>query len=791
MSKDVWGRNLYWVCGLLVSVGSVAVTRGQSFSIAVLPDTQNYARSNTTSVGGPNDYFAMQTRWIVNNAASHNIKFATHLGDVVNNAGAAGGAANPQWGVAVNAMNVLKGSSVPYSILPGNHDWSSLEGYGSLEHYRVRFGNTSSFFAGKSWFLGYDERGVNTAQRFSTPAGDFLNISLEFNSGAPAMSSDAAPGTPANAMAWAQAIINANPGIPTIISTHDNVNTSGTRAFESVRMLDNLVRKNDQVFMVLNGHYSSAEVTEESIISKNDYGHPVYEILTDYQARNRGGDGWMRLMKFDWQNNKIVFQTYTPVSSAVDGVPAGPEFGNTGRVETDSDSQFELPLNVAQRYKVRRYVPTQTYTFQQGVDGYAGTEDTQVRSDAPGTTYGNTTNIGVDGDNDSDTTNGSVQRASLIKFNGIFDGSSGGTMIPEGRDIVSAKLVLNLNAAANADAEGSGARIHRMLAAWAEGTATWNNLGTSGDGIATAVDATGRADSERGDNMGSAAVASGLLELNVTASVRAWLNGAVNQGWVLNPWLPKGSNGIFFDSSEASGLGAFAPQLVVEVTADRVVTKRFQNGVGGYNGTVDTYISQAAPGVAYGNATTLRVDKSTGAVGEGDQVGLVKFGGIGLLEGGSIPAGATVTSAILKLEVPASVANSTGSYVEVYRLLRPFGANDTWTSLVDGIEVGVETMTHPEDFAGLEEGGLGIGNGILYLDVTDSVQAWVDGEANYGWALVTNINGTDAVFFSSSESGGFKPELVVRYTAFGVWVPEPEAVVWLGVAMLGLGRVGR
>src|SRR5688500_7239560 len=50
----------------------------QAFSIALIPDTQNYSTHSSYGV------YPRQMQWLVNNRAARNIKFAVHLGDITN-----------------------------------------------------------------------------------------------------------------------------------------------------------------------------------------------------------------------------------------------------------------------------------------------------------------------------------------------------------------------------------------------------------------------------------------------------------------------------------------------------------------------------------------------------------------------------------------------------------------------------------------------------------------------------------------------------------------------------------
>jgi hypothetical protein len=41
-------------------------------------------------------------------------------------------------------------------------------------------------------------------------------------------------------------------------------------------------------------------------------GHTVYQILSDYQSRTNGGDGWLRILSFHPTEDKIYVNTYSP-----------------------------------------------------------------------------------------------------------------------------------------------------------------------------------------------------------------------------------------------------------------------------------------------------------------------------------------------------------------------------------------------------------------------------------------------------------------------------------------------
>ena len=83
------------------------------FSVVLLPDTQCYALEYPET-------FMAQTEWIKEHVKADNIRFVIHLGDIVETN------TEEEWKRADKAMRVLD-SSVPYSVLPGNHDMTTRD----------------------------------------------------------------------------------------------------------------------------------------------------------------------------------------------------------------------------------------------------------------------------------------------------------------------------------------------------------------------------------------------------------------------------------------------------------------------------------------------------------------------------------------------------------------------------------------------------------------------------------------------------------------------------------------
>jgi hypothetical protein len=199
-----------------------------------------------------------------------------------------------------------------------------------------------------------------------------------------------------------------------------------------------------------------------------------------------------------------------------------------------------------------------TYTFQEGVAGYVGTQDTELRSNqtaSPGNqtglSFGNLPSLSVDGDDGSP---GSRPNHGLLRFDNIF--GSGPNQIKATDTITSATLRLEVFN------PGSGMTGHNMLVSWSE-SSSWNSLvnGVNADG----TDAQAASVFAVGANNTSENVANGPLSLNVLSSLLAWQSGSIaNNGWALLPFTA-GTNGIDIYTSEFATAN-LRPLLTVNVT---------------------------------------------------------------------------------------------------------------------------------------------------------------------------------------------------------------------------------
>lgn len=314
-----------------------------SFTLAVLPDTQFYSRYATSEEGRQfqtrygTEPFSAQNKWLVESQDELGIPFVTHLGDVVDQANKP-----QQWAVADSAMKVLEQGNLPYSVLAGNHDvlapcegsWcSELNRDLNAEPFPRTF--SPSRAEAQPTFGGRDATGFHEYHVFERAGQEYLVLALSWQA------SD-------QGMAWAQSVIDAHPGLPTILTSHQilNIGADGVTATDTPfgeRLWNRLIAKNSQIFLTLSGHHHG----NANRIKLNDAGAPVLQIVNDYQMAFQGGNGYLGLYEFDFTNAQIHANQVSPW---VRQKPAETITQFDQAVLTGANEQYSVPFDLTKRF---------------------------------------------------------------------------------------------------------------------------------------------------------------------------------------------------------------------------------------------------------------------------------------------------------------------------------------------------------------------------------------------------------------------------------------------------------
>jgi hypothetical protein len=277
------------------------VATTNSFTIAVLPDTQYYTRLYP-------QIFTAQTKWLADNRGPLNIASVLHEGDITDTN------TTQEWEHSLQSMKMLDGK-LPYVMLGGNHDQpiNNFNRYYPPSKLQSIPGFSGTYAPGRS---------ENSYSLFSASGTDWLVIALEW-------------GPRDSVLAWARSIAARYPNRHTIVLTHAYLNydnkllgsqpqdqsvPNGPGQNNGVGIWNKLVSKQSNIDFVLSGHIWYGDGTGY-LASRNDAGKEVHQFLADYQGRGAptndtvgylGGAGYLRLMTFYPAEDKVVVKTYSP-----------------------------------------------------------------------------------------------------------------------------------------------------------------------------------------------------------------------------------------------------------------------------------------------------------------------------------------------------------------------------------------------------------------------------------------------------------------------------------------------
>jgi hypothetical protein len=283
---------------------SVDFTPG-SWSLVLLPDTQIYSERYP-------GLFTLQTHWIVKNKEKLNIRYVLGLGDITNRN------SEREWLRAKEAITELDGH-VPYALAAGNHDYTP---HGNSESGRTGMNRAFPPSSFDKWptFGGVMKPGdiTNCYHLFSAGKTDWIVIVLQW---AP---SDAA-------VKWANEVLTKHADRKAILVTHAYLYSDSTRydfgkkgkfqgwsphnyigrkGNDGEELWQKLVRKNN-FLLTFNGHVLNSGLG--FLVSKNDRGDAVHQMLINYQMRQLGGEGYLRILEFLPDGKTVRVRSYSPL----------------------------------------------------------------------------------------------------------------------------------------------------------------------------------------------------------------------------------------------------------------------------------------------------------------------------------------------------------------------------------------------------------------------------------------------------------------------------------------------
>lgn len=317
----------------------------ENYNLVLVPDTQKPIRYMPEIVDE-------QMKWLVNNSKKENIVFTTFLGDLVDRF-----SKKHEWENIDKAIRLLDDAKIPYLTTDGNHDGVGLPptfNKYKMYTYLDLFGKKR--YKGKSYYHNESPSEYSPISFFRGKDYTYLVLAVPFYDSPYIKDLGGREYYTKGKEGFYDKLFKKYSYLPTIIITHQHmkIKEDGTGIERAKRVngkgafarnqWEQIISKNNQVFMVFNGHHHGAGYK----ISKNNDGNDVLEAVFDYQSGYHGGNGWMNFAEFNEANNKVHFKVFSPW---VDKIPENKREYYDVKHLTRPGEMFTYNVNFNQRFK--------------------------------------------------------------------------------------------------------------------------------------------------------------------------------------------------------------------------------------------------------------------------------------------------------------------------------------------------------------------------------------------------------------------------------------------------------
>lgn len=250
------------------------------------------------------DILLQQKKWIAATQDEYKSVMNIDTGDVAN---AAYLSWEYNWKTIDKAYKILENAKAPYTIAWGNHDYKYVDKYNLIPNsdrlYRQYFPLSRFEENLGGWKMVSNNKIADDMCLTQTIHGSkIMLLTLGFWMD----DSD---------IDWAKSIVTdpeyADYSI--IILTHHFNSGGKITNTKGKKLLSDVIQGNKNVKLLLCGHVDGVD-----IINPTTGGQQFYSILQDYQDENGnmiyGGNGFLRMINFDVENNLVYFNTYSPLT---------------------------------------------------------------------------------------------------------------------------------------------------------------------------------------------------------------------------------------------------------------------------------------------------------------------------------------------------------------------------------------------------------------------------------------------------------------------------------------------
>jgi fibronectin type 3 domain-containing protein len=260
----------------------------------------------------------------------------------------------------------------------------------------------------------------------------------------------------------------------------------------------------------------------------------------------------------------------------------------------------------------------------------------------------------------------------------------------------------------------------------------------------------------------------GALEIELSWTPSTDVESGVIEYRVVRDGVPLGTAaGASFRTPllETSGLHTFEVTAVngagqTSTPSSPLLVGRLQDGLAGYAGTTDTWISEDQPSANFGADEEMVVDGDDPSGSSRDTVGLIRW------DLSSIPPG----SSVLAVAMAVNVTNTTEDTFGIYEVKRSWNEGQaSWTNASAGASWQLGGAAGETDRGVAVVGNFGpLSSGpaqlvMLNADGRSVVQAWINGTANFGFAIHDSVSNDGCDITTSEGPTSQRPQLIVAF----------------------------
>ena len=254
-----------------------------AYSFAVLGDPQWMTKDYR-------DKLDTTFQWIQDNVEEKKMQHLFMVGDLTHTN------TDEEWTVITDHINALDGK-LPYTVVRGNHDnkGNFRQAFSYYEHNR------------EQTHQAHNGTMLNSYQCFEVNGIPYMSMALDYS-------------VTDEALEWANQEIAAHPDHNVIITTHSYLSANGdlstskdkTQTNSGQDIWDKLVRKHENIVMVLCGHVTSGN---ENAINqaKGDHGNTVTQLMINAQSVDHelGGVGIVTMFYFSEDGKTMQVENYS------------------------------------------------------------------------------------------------------------------------------------------------------------------------------------------------------------------------------------------------------------------------------------------------------------------------------------------------------------------------------------------------------------------------------------------------------------------------------------------------